>query len=317
MLRNELRGLHFSQRRTSGHCKEPAHCRYSAERHGTILKDMQASNLSVPSGTWQRSLGSRSFQGLAPLASFLAVLAGLLIAVATPQAQTVWTADPKASLAWWQVSPHFNHLWATTCPEEPSWYPGEGRSSAFKIRPPHRKPGSDTLHVPLYPRYQVSIVCSEAVAGRVVLPDTVMWRGARGEVTVRADALVTGDGMRDVMMHQVLETQAFPEIRFTLDSLVNLTKHGDTLFGGAVGTLTVRGVQQLTTAGMKAFPEAGGMRVLAKWHIPATTLQLDLTPKLKYLNLGVNTLIWQDFFMGADLVFRGATAAPIGGGGSH
>ena len=160
------------------------------------------------------------------------------------------------------------------------------------------------MHVPLYPRYQVGIVCSEAVAGRVVLPDTVMWRGARGEVTVRADALVTGDGMRDVMMHQVLETQAFPEIRFTLDSLVNLTRHGDTLLGGAVGTLTVRGVRQLTTAGVKAFPEAGGMRVLAKWHIPAATLQIDLVPTLHYLGLGVNTFIWHEFFMGADLVFR-------------
>ena len=46
------------------------------------------------------------------------------------------------------------------------------------------------------------------------------------------------------------------------------------------------------------------LRVLAKWHVPAATLQLELTPKLKYINLGVNTLIWQDFFMGADLVFR-------------
>ena len=249
------------------------------------------------------TLGSRSLQGVLP-PSLAAALVGLLIPVAAASAQVVWTVDPKASLAWWQVSPHLNHLWATTCPEEPSWYPGEGRSSGFQIRPPPPKTGYDTLHIPLYPRYDVSPVCSEAVAGRVLLPDTVRWQGARGEVTVRADALVTGEAMRDVMMHQVMETTRFPEIQFTLDSLVGLTKRADTLFGSAVGTLTVRAVRQPTTAAVKAFPEAGGVRVLAKWHVPAATLQLELTPKLKYINLGVNTLIWQDFFMGADLVFR-------------
>ena len=260
------------------------------------------------------TLSSRSLRSMLPL-SVAATAAGLVIAAADAQTQIIWTVDRKASLAWWQVSPHLNHLWATTCPQEPSWYPGEGRSSGFSIRPLPPKSGyasvPDTVHVPLYPRYQVGIACSEAVAGRVHLPDTVTWRGARGEVTVRADALVTGESMRDVMMHQVLETAAFPEIRFTLDSLVAVTKQADTLSGIAVGTLTVRGAQQPTIAEVKAFPEAGGMRVLAKWRVPAATLQLELIPKIRYLGLGVNTLIWQDFFMGADLVLRpAATAAP-------
>ena len=245
--------------------------------------------------------------------SLAAVLVGITIALADAQAQIAWTVDPKASLAWWQVSPHLNHLWATTCPEEPTWYPGEGRSLGFNIRPPPPKSGyantPDTVHVPLYPRYRVGAVCSEAVAGHVLLPDTVKWRGARGQVTVRADALVTGEAMRDVMMHQALETARFPDIRFTLDSLVGLIRQVDTLFCSAVGTLTVRGVQQPTTAAVKAFPEAGGMRVLAKWRIPAADLQLELIPKLHYLALGLNTLIWQDFFMGADLVFRPEAAA--------
>ncbi len=245
--------------------------------------------------------------------SLAAVLVGITIALADAQAQIAWTVDPKASLAWWQVSPHLNHLWATTCPEEPTWYPGEGRSLGFNIRPPPPKSGyantPDTVHVPLYPRYRVGAVCSEAVAGHVLLPDTVKWRGARGQVTVRADALVTGEAMRDVMMHQALETARFPDISFTLDSLVGLIRQVDTLFCSAVGTLTVRGVQQPTTAAVKAFPEAGGMRVLVKWRIPAADLQLELIPKLHYLALGLNTLIWQDFFMGADLVFRPEAAA--------
>jgi hypothetical protein len=257
-------------------------------------------------------LGSRLLQRLPSPPALVAVLVGLLIAAGTAQAQIVLTVDRKASLAWWQMSPHLNHLWATTCPQEPSWYPGEGRGTGLTMRPPPtrtRDAGvADTVHVPLYPRYQVGAVCSEAMVGRVVLPDTVRWRGAHGEVTVRADAFVAGASMRDVAMHQVLETQAFPEIRFTLDSLVDLTKQGDTLFGGAVGTLTVRGVPRPTTARVKAFHDAGGMRVLAKWHIPAKDLH-TLTPKLRYWGLGVNVNIWQDFFMGADLVFRPEAAA--------
>jgi polyisoprenoid-binding protein YceI len=247
--------------------------------------------------------------------SVAAALVGLLAAVAAP-AQTRWTVDPKASLVWWQVSPHLNHLWATTCPEERSWRPGENRSSGWNIDPklkmPHTGYGNvdDTVRVPLFPRPRVSSVCGEAVKGRIVLPDTVGWRGARGEVVVRSDALITGEAMRDVVMHQVLQTWQFPEIRFTLDSVVGLTKQADTLFGSAVGTLTVREVSRPTTAEVKAFPEAGGMRVLAKWHISAAALQIDLVPKLHSIGLGANTLIWHDFFMGADLVLRPqATAA--------
>ena len=239
-------------------------------------------------------------------------LAGLLPVAASTQAQIVWTVDPKTSLAWWQMSPHLNHLWATTCPEEPSWRPGELRSMGWKIEPGLKLPAGtgyveDTVHVPLYPRDKVRSVCSEAVEGRVLLPDTVTWRGARGEFAVRADALITGLAFRDIMMHHVLMTSQFPEIHFTLDSLVGLTRQADTLFGRAVGTFTVRGMPKPTTAAVKAFPVAGGMRVLAKWRMPAPDLMLELIPKLHYIGLGVNTAIWRDFFMGADLVFRPET----------
>ena len=239
-----------------------------------------------------------------------AALVGLLAAAGAAPAQTRWVVDPKTSLAWWQVSPHLNHLWATTCPGEPSWRPGEGRSSGWNINPYLELPRTgyanveDTVHVPLYPRHRVHPVCVEAVRGVVVVPDTVHWRGMRGKVDVRGDALITGETVRDVMMHQVLETAQFPEISFTLDSLVDMSKQADTLRGSAVGTLTVRGVQRPTTAAVKAFPEAGGMRVLAKWRVWAPDLMLQLTPKLNYLGLGVNTAIWRDVFMGADLVFR-------------
>jgi len=212
-----------------------------------------------------------------------AALVGLLTVAAAAQAQTRWTVDSKSSLAWWQMSPNLNHLWATTCPEEPSWRPGENRSGGWHIDPKLKLPGSgygnveDTVHVPLFPRPEAQPLCSEAVAGEVLLPDTLKWRGAHGVVRVKADALITGQAMRDVMMHQLLQTWSFSEITFTLDSLV--------------------------IAAVKAFPGAGGMRVLAKWRVPAWML-LDLTPSIHSLGLGVNTWLWKDLFMGADLVFH-------------
>src|SRR5437870_6293491 len=104
-----------------------------------------------------------------------AALVGLLAAAGAAPAQTRWTVDPKTSLAWWQVSPHLNHLWATTCPAEPSWRPGEGRSTGWSINPLLKMPATgyanveDTVHVPLFPRHWVNSVCVEAVGGEVVV----------------------------------------------------------------------------------------------------------------------------------------------------
>src|SRR4029077_12892293 len=134
------------------------------------------------------------------------------LAAAAVHAQTRWRVDSKASLVWWQMSPHLNHLLATSCPEEQSWRPGENRSSGWNINPklkmPHTGYGNvdDTVRVPLFPRPRVTSVCSEAVAGQVVLPDTVAWRGVHGQVVVKSDALITGEAMRDVAMHRVLQT---------------------------------------------------------------------------------------------------------------
>src|SRR5881628_844875 len=119
-------------------------------------------------------------------------LVGPLAAVADAQAHIVWTVDRKASLAWWQVNPHFNQLWGTTCPAEPSWRPGEGRSAGWYTEEAMMARASkgfsnvsDTIHVPLYPRRRVRFVCSEAPQGQIVTPDTVRWRGARGQVVVQ------------------------------------------------------------------------------------------------------------------------------------
>ena len=234
----------------------------------------------------------------------------MLTGATAAHAQTRWTVDSKASLAWWQMSPHLGHLWATTCPGDSSWRPGEGRSSGWYINPKLKSPTTglagvdDTVHVPLYPRGQnVYPSCIEAVRGEIVTPDTVQWRGTLGSILVKGETFVTGENMRDLMMHQVMQTGQFPDIVFSLDSLSDLHRHGDTLSGKAVGILTFRDMKTPTVAVVKAFPSAGGMRVLAKWRVPAHDL-IGMVPKLHYLGLGANTNIWHDFFMGADLMFR-------------
>jgi polyisoprenoid-binding protein YceI len=123
-------------------------------------------------------------------------------------------------------------------------------------------------------------------------------------VRVTSDALITGEAMRDILMHQILETNRYPTITFTLDSLVGMTRQSDGIVGSAVGTLTVRGVEQPIVATARVFPDGGGMRVLAKWRWPVDTLKSRIIPRLRYFGLGMNTNLWHDFFMGADLVFH-------------
>jgi hypothetical protein len=238
---------------------------------------------------------------------------------ATAHGQARWAVDAKTSLAWWQMSPNLNHLWATTCPGDSSWRPGEGRSSGWYINPKLKLPKygyanvDDTVNVPLFPRHKVYPSCTEAIRGEVVAPDTIHWIGTLGTVLVKGEAFVTGESMRDLLMHQVMQTSQFPDIAFSLDSLTTLSKRGDTLFGKAVGVLTFRDNKAPTVAEVKAFRDGGGMRVLAKWRVPASALHV-MTPKLHYLGLGLNTNIWHDFFMGADIVFRPAPIRPEGRG---
>ena len=51
-----------------------------------------------------------------------------------------------ASLVWWQVDPHYNHLWSTTCPNDPSWQPGEGRDAGWQVNYKTRPVLRDALH---------------------------------------------------------------------------------------------------------------------------------------------------------------------------
>jgi hypothetical protein len=266
---------------------------------------------------------SRSRYTPLPRALTIASL-GLVVLHAAAGAQTRWTVDRRASLAWWQVNPHLNHLWATTCPQDPTWRPGEGRSGGWLINPGLKPPKegyagtlTDSSRIPLYPRLRVMPLCSEAVRGYVDLPDTVSWQGVRGEIVVLADELVGGEKRRDEYARSaVLTTNRHPEITFRIDSVVNVSRNLDTLRGTATGTFTLRTVETKVTAGVRTWPVAGGHRVLARFHIPAQNLVTEYGISKFALGLGIGASIWQDLWLGVDLLMReekGASGAGTGG----
>ena len=236
----------------------------------------------------------------------------LLTALGSAQAQT-WSVVPKGSLAWWQIDPHMNHLWGTTCPQEPSWRPGEGRSGGWateeamnaKTLATGFSTTSDTTHVPLYPRRRVRFVCSEAIQGVITVPDTINWRGTHGQFAIKANMLATGEGMRDTYERDaVLGVSSYPEIKVQVDSIVQVNRRADTVFAIAVGIWTLRGVNQAFSTPVKAYPEAGGTRILGKWSIPVKMLVTDFGVYKRSLGLGVMMGIWKTLFMGVDLLVR-------------
>jgi hypothetical protein len=241
-----------------------------------------------------------------------ASMLGLLIVVAGAPAQTKWRVDPKYSLAWWQVSPHLNHLWATSCPEEPSWRPGEGRSGGWNINKDLKTLSTtgyqnvgDTIHVPLYPRQKVEAVCTNAVNGEATLPDTVRWRGVRGKIMVAADKMISGHDQRDAYARgAVLQATRYRTVDFTLDSVVNVTRRADTLRGTGIGHLTLHGVTNPMNAALVAWPEAGGLRVFGKFRMPSHDMVRVYGLSSYALGLGWGTKIWQDFFAGVDMLLR-------------
>lgn len=245
------------------------------------------------------------------------LLASLIVVGTEAVAQTRLTVDKRQSLAWWQVSPHLNHLWATTCPQEPTWRPGEGRSGGWVVEgAPKNKSKTgwqnvgDTINVPLYPRTVASSVCTEAVEGLIVVADTVNWKVLSGSVAVRGNALVTGEDRRDnYAKRAILQTDRYPEIQFKIDSVVGMRRQADTIYATAIGQFFLHGVTKPMTAQIQAFAEGGGIRVLGKFMVPVSKLVPEYGLSKFALGLGVGTKIWEHLFMGVDLVLRRQTNA--------
>lgn len=268
---------------------------------------------------------SPHFRSLDTLLRRTAAVASLCLLTAlasTAQAQVHMVVDSKGSLAWWQIDPNMAHLWGTTCPQEPSWRAGEGRSGGWTTEEASNaktlahgfNQNSDTINVPLYPRRRVRYICSEAIQGQVTLPDTVKWRGATGQVSVRVKDIVTGESMRDKYEQDaVLGVAVYPDVKFVLDSLVGPNRKGDTTWAVGYGAWTLRGVTKPVLAAVKWYPEAGGIvRVHAKWKIPVKALVDDYGVWKRTLGLGVMMGIWKSVFVGVDMVLRPDSQVRIG-----
>jgi polyisoprenoid-binding protein YceI len=248
--------------------------------------------------------------GIRLVAIMLAAAAAFLSARPVEAQSARLTIDPKLSLAWWQVNPHLNHLWATTCPGDPSWRAGEGTSMAqaksIMVNMQKRRAYSaimDTI-VPLYPRRRARPVCADAVSGTIEVSDTVAWRGVRGSVVVDPDALTTGLKMRDdFARNSILQTQKYQTITFRIDSLVSVQR-GDTLRAIAAGQLDLHGVKEPMRIPVRAWREAGGLRVTGQADLQARDMETKFNISKWALGLGVGSAIWQVLHIGIDVVLK-------------
>jgi hypothetical protein len=233
-----------------------------------------------------------------------------LSAVGDAGAQVRLEVDARTSLAWWQIDPNYGHLWASTCPDDPNWQAGEGRTPNarvdFKTRKKHVASASkDRLRqVPMYPRLDVHAVCRAAVRGGVLTSDTVRWSGMRGEVIVLPDSLDTGLEMRSLYARKaIFETHKYREIRFVLDSLGNV-QPGDTIRGTAFGTVQLHGVHNKIASQVKAWRVPEGLRVQTYFEFPADQLS-DLYKMSKVaLEMGTALGRWNTVYMGVDMILQ-------------
>ena len=240
--------------------------------------------------------------------------AALFIGTASASAQNIrYSAEPRVSLAWWQIDPHFGHLWATTCPADPTWQPGEGRSPQYYVdyirRHDIKESGRRDARIPLYPRKRLRYVCKPAVSAVVEVSDTNSLTLVSAQISVLADSLFTGLDMRDAYArNKVLNTRQFPAIRFTVDSLTAVTP-GDTIKATAVGTFELRGIRQPMKSPIKVWREGGGIRVRSHFMIPASHLHdvYEMSPLA--LGMGVRMGQWKDVHMGVDMLLVQGSAS--------
>jgi hypothetical protein len=218
--------------------------------------------------------------------------------------------DVRSSLAWWQIDPNYGHLWASTCPDDPNWQAGEGRSPGarvdFKTQKKHVASASKSRLrlVPMYPRLDVHEVCRPAVRGGIIATDTSRWSGVRGEVMILPDSLDTGLEMRTVYARKaIFETHKYRQIRFVLDSL-SAVQPGDTIRAMAHGTMELHGVHTPIMAPVKAWRVPQGLRVQTQFEFPAEDLTDVYQMSRMALEMGTALGRWNTVYMGVDVILR-------------
>jgi len=221
-----------------------------------------------------------------------------------------WSIKGRESLAWWQVEPNYGHLWATTCPGDPSWSAGESRSSGYNYRDEGiQVTATLQSRIPLFPRGKVTPVCSDAVHGQITIADTARWRGVSGTIIIDAEKLTTGADFRDAYAQKaVLKSHAFPTIEFAIDSLSELHVEGDTIRATALGTLTIIGKPHVKSARLVAWRVPEGLRVRGQIQVPAKDM-INVFGMSKWaLNMGVVLGRWDTLYMGIDIILKSPNA---------
>jgi hypothetical protein len=208
---------------------------------------------------------------------------------------------------WWQLDPHFGHLWATTCPNDPSWQPGEGHSGRFgvnfKKRPKVKLTNVSAGTFPLFPRDTVYANCRVAVRGAFGTANKANFSDMKGSVLVVMDSITNGSDSRDLFAKKyIYSTAKFPTVKFTVDSLTALRITGDTVNAVAVGTFELRGVAKHTRVQVQGVNEPSGLRVRGLFAMPAKELQERYSISRAVLSMGVGAKLWDTLFMGFDLI---------------
>ncbi|MGH9836985.1 MAG: hypothetical protein ACRD9Y_28495, partial [Blastocatellia bacterium] len=100
-----------------------------------------------------------------------------------------------------------------------------------------------------------------------------------------------------------LHTTRYPELRFTIDSLVDV-QPGDTLRATAVGVFEAHGVRHPARAPVVAWRDPAGFRVRAQFSVPATALIEEFKMSRWALGMGVVSRRWNTVYMGVDVILR-------------
>ena len=240
------------------------------------------------------------------LQSSLFAMVAILISLRPAAAQsTSFAVDASRSMVWWQLDPHYGHLWATTCPHDRSWQPGEGHSPGYyinyKTRPKIRTLKENETRIPLFPRDTVRANCRRAVKGSVTMSGR--FAGMNGKISVLVDSITNGADQRDKFANKYVYSSAkYPEVTFTIDSVTSVVMAGDSITGVAVGTFELRGVQKPTRVQVRGNQTPEGLRVRGMFAMPAKELQDRFDVSKVALGLGVGMKLWDTLFMGFDLI---------------
>ena len=227
---------------------------------------------------------------------------------------TRFIVEQTTSLAWWQMNPNYGHLWATTCPGDPNWQAGEGHTNGYEIEKATKKKTRVSAYldyrIPLYPRLEVKPVCRKCVVGNIALKTAGDLTSAHGIVEIMVDSLENGSAIRNKFAkHSVLQTETYPRITFTLDSIGNVEMVGDTVTGVAKGSWVMHGVTKPLFFPVTMYKEGDAIRVKGKAATFPRVLLEEYKMSKVALGAGVGMNLWKELHFGFDLIFKPAVSA--------